>query len=53
VLRLLAAVSGGLREHGLRLERVPVNGRPGALLVDAEGGIMTRTGTGRSSRGSA
>jgi RNA polymerase sigma-70 factor (ECF subfamily) len=23
------------------LERVPVNGQPGALLVDAEGGVMT------------
>lgn len=41
VLRLLGAVSDGLHEHRLRLVRVPVNGQPGALLVDADGGVMT------------
>jgi RNA polymerase sigma-70 factor (ECF subfamily) len=44
VLRLLTAVSEGLREFGLRLRRVSVNGQPGALVLDADGRLVNVVG---------
>jgi RNA polymerase sigma-70 factor (ECF subfamily) len=40
VLRLLAALSHGVREFDLHVELVPVNGQPGALFVDAGGRLL-------------
>jgi RNA polymerase sigma-70 factor, ECF subfamily len=40
VLRLLAAFSQTVRDHGARLDRVSVNGQPGALVLDADGLLL-------------
>ncbi len=41
VVRLLAAVSHGAREFQLHFRLVPVNGQPGALVLDSEGRLVT------------
>ena len=41
VRRLLAAISAGTREFDLHFELVPVNGQPGALLLDTDGRLLT------------
>jgi RNA polymerase sigma-70 factor (ECF subfamily) len=40
VLNLLRGLARATGEYALRLHRVPVNGQPGALLVDAEGALL-------------
>jgi RNA polymerase sigma-70 factor, ECF subfamily len=41
VLRLLKAVSQAAAVYDLRFKRVPVNGQPGALFVDADDKLVT------------
>jgi RNA polymerase sigma-70 factor (ECF subfamily) len=40
VLRLLAAVARAISEFGLHMEQRPVNGQPGALLLDSDGRLL-------------
>ncbi|WP_084614775.1 RNA polymerase sigma-70 factor [Nakamurella lactea] len=40
VLKLLASLARFAGEYGLRLRRAPVNGQPGALVVDADGRLL-------------
>jgi RNA polymerase sigma-70 factor (ECF subfamily) len=40
VLRVLTAASRALKQFDLHFERVPVNGQPGALFVDADGRLL-------------
>jgi RNA polymerase sigma-70 factor (ECF subfamily) len=37
VLRLLAALARAIGDFRLHIEQVPVNGQPGALLLDSDG----------------
>jgi RNA polymerase sigma-70 factor (ECF subfamily) len=40
VLRLLAAVTHAINDFNLHIEQVPVNGQPGALLLDSGGRLL-------------
>jgi RNA polymerase sigma-70 factor (ECF subfamily) len=40
VMRLLTALSGAIGDFGLHVQRVPVNGQPGALVLDDEGRLL-------------
>ncbi len=41
VLRLLEALSRGVGDYHLHVKPVPVNGQPGALVLDPEGRLLT------------
>lgn len=40
VLRLLAALARAIGDFRLHMEKVPVNGQPGALLLDSDGRLL-------------
>jgi RNA polymerase sigma-70 factor (ECF subfamily) len=40
VLRLLVALANAVKDFDLRLQQAPVNGQPGALLLDTEGRLL-------------
>jgi RNA polymerase sigma-70 factor (ECF subfamily) len=40
VMRLLRALSDAIGDFGLHIQRVPVNGQPGALVLDDEGRLL-------------